>query len=102
AGTDGPFRAAEVRHLGEATARDVVGGSAVGVRGARSSFALFGATPTAFATVLPDAEARVVSDLAGWLSPESNGNFAPHPSVRRAGSPGATPAVDAKLVDLRR
>ena len=102
AGTDGPFRAAEVRHLGEATARDVVGGSAVGGRGALYTFALFGANPTDFATVLPDAEARVVGDLAGWLSPESNGNFAPHPSARRPGSPGATPAVDAKLVDLRR
>ena len=102
AGTDGPFRAAEVRHLGEATARDVVGGSAVGGRGARYTFALFGANPADFATVLPDAEARVVSDLAGWLSPESNGNFAPHPSARRAGGSGATPAVVAKLVDLRR
>jgi len=64
AGTDSPFLAAEVRHLGEAAARDVSGGSAVGGRGALFTLGLLGANPADFATALPEAEARVVGDLA--------------------------------------
>jgi hypothetical protein len=101
-GTDSPFLAAEIRHLGEATARDAQGGSAAGGRGARFTLALIGTNPADFATVLPDAEARVVGDLSRWLSPEANGNFGPHPHVRRAVTAGAPPAVQAKLADLRR
>jgi hypothetical protein len=102
AGTDSPFLAAEVRHLGEATARDAPGGSAVGGRGARFTLALVGTNPADFATVLPDAEARLVGDVARWLSPEANGNFAPHSHVRRPVTAGAPAAVRAKLADLRR
>jgi FAD/FMN-containing dehydrogenase len=102
AGSDSAFVAAEVRHLGEATARDVPGGSAVGGRGARFTLALTATNPSDFATVLPDAEALLVGDLARWLSPEANGNFAPHPRVRRAVTASAPPAVGARLADLRR
>jgi FAD/FMN-containing dehydrogenase len=102
AGTDGPFLAAEIRQLGEAAARDVPGGSAAGGRGARFTLALIGTNPAAFATVLPEAEARLVGDLARWLSPEGNGNFAPHPGVRRTIAAGAGPAIRARLADLRR
>ncbi len=102
AGTDSPFLAAEVRHLGEATTHDVPGGSAVSGRGALFTFGFIGTNPAQFAAVLPDAEARLVGDLAGWLSPEGNGNFAPHPKVRRAGTASAAPAVVAKLADLAR
>jgi len=102
AGTDGPFLAAEIRHLGEAAARDVPGGSAVGGRGALFTLGLIGTNPADFATVLPDAEARLVGDLARWLSPEPNGNFAPHPHARRAPAAAAPPAVRARLADLRR
>jgi hypothetical protein len=102
AGTDGPFLAAEVRHLGEAAGRDAPGGSAAGGRGALFTLGLIGTNPADFATVLPDAEARLVGDLARWLSPEANGNFAPHPGVRRAVAAGAHPAVRARLAALRR
>jgi FAD/FMN-containing dehydrogenase len=102
AGTDNPFRAAELRHLGEAAARDASGGSAAGGRGARFTLMLLGANPADFATVLPDAEARLVGDLGRWLSPEINENYAPHPSARRAAGAAASPAVRAKLADLRR
>ncbi len=102
AGTDGPFMAAEVRHLGEATARDVPGGSAVGGRGARFTLGLLGTNPANFAAVLPDAEARLSADLARWLSPEANGNFAPHPDVRRVPTASQPAATRAKLTDLAR
>ena len=102
AGTDGPFLAAEVRHLGEACARDVPGGSAAGGRGAAFTLGLIGTNPADFASVLPDAEARVVGDLGRWLSPEANGNFAAHPQVRRAVPAGAAPEVRTKIAALRR
>ena len=102
AGTDGPFLAAEVRHVGEAAARDVPGGSAVGGRGALFTFALIGTNPAFFATTLPDAEARLVDDLGPWLSPEANGNFAAHPGVRRTVTAAAPAHVRNKLADLRR
>jgi hypothetical protein len=102
AGTDSPFLAAEVRHLGQATTHDVPGGSAVGGRGALFTFGFIGTNPAQFAAVLPDAEARLVGDLARWLSPEGNGNFAPHPKVRRAVTARAAPAVVAKLADVAR
>jgi FAD/FMN-containing dehydrogenase len=101
AGTDSPFLAAEIRHLGEATARDVQGGSAVGGRGARFTFALTATNPAQFPS-LPAAEARLVGDLARWVSPEANGNFAPHPDARRAVSAAPPAAVAARLADLAR
>jgi hypothetical protein len=101
-GTESPFLAAEVRHLGEATTRDVAGGSAVGGRGALFTLGLIGTDPTHFATVLPDAEARLASDLARWLSLEANGNFAPNPHVRRAVTSSAPLAVRERLNDLAR
>ena len=100
AGTDSPFLAAEVRHLGEATARDVPGGSAVGGRGAAFTFALIGTNPTHFDHVLPDAEARLMGDLAPWLSSEANGNFGPNPRVRRVVTASVPAAVRDRLTDL--
>lgn len=99
AGTDSPFLAAEVRHLGEATTHDVPEGSAVGGRGARFTFSLVATNPAQFAA-LPDAEAGLVGDLARWLSPEDNGNFAPNPHVSRAVT--GAPAVRARLAELAR
>ena len=102
AGTDSPFLAAEVRHLGEATERDVPGGSAVGGRAARFTFGLIGTNPAHFAAVLPEVEAVLVGDLARWLSPEANGNFAPHPHVRGPARPDQMPATRARLSELAR
>jgi hypothetical protein len=102
AGTESPFLAAEIRHLGEATALDVPGGSAVGGRGALFTLALIGADPSQFATVLPHADARLTGDLVPWLSLEANGNFAPNANVRRVPAPYVPDDVRARLADLRR
>lgn len=102
AGTSTPFLATEVRQLGEATTRDVPGGSAVGGRSARFTFGLIGTNPADFATVIPDAEARVVGDLGRWVSEEANGNFAPHPLVRRPIGARVPAAVRARLDELAR
>ena len=101
-GTETPFLAVEVRHLGEAATHDVAGGSAVGGRTAQFTFALVGSNPASFISVLPDAESRLAGDLGRWLSPEINGNFAPHPRGGRAGMADAPAAVRAKLDDLAR
>jgi hypothetical protein len=61
-----------------------------------------GTNPADFANVLPDAEARLVGDLAHWLSAEANVNFAPHPHVRRAVTADVRPGVRARLSELRR
>ena len=68
---------AEVRHLGEATRRDVVGGSAVGGRASGFTFTLIGApNPALFDEVLPAVSDRLVTAIQPWLSPETNINFA--------------------------
>ena len=100
AGVDTPFLAAEIRQLGEATTNDVAGGSAVGGRTAGFTFALIGSNPAHFKSALPDAEARLGGELARWLSPEINGNFAPHPRSGRAIAARAPATVLAKLDDL--
>jgi len=97
-----PFLAAELRHLGEATTRDIQGGSAVGGRAAQGTFALIGANPAAFAALMPDAEARLIGDLGRWLSPEFNGNFAANTSVRRPLTARVPASVAAKLDALAR
>ena len=102
AGTDGPFLAAEVRHIGAATARDVEGGSAVGGRAAGFTLGLIGVDPAHFESVLPAMEARIIDSLRPWLSSETNMNFAAHP--RSAGHASAPSPADtrARLADIRR
>ncbi|MGN6106729.1 MAG: FAD-binding oxidoreductase, partial [Kofleriaceae bacterium] len=79
-GTDAPFVAVEVRHLGEATTRDVEGGSAVGGRSAAFALSLVGApVPALFASVLPAAAGSLVGALRPWVSLEGNINFAGAP-----------------------
>lgn len=81
AGTDAPFVAAEVRHLGNATTRDVPGGSAVGGRSAAFTMSLIGAPrPELFETVVPEAAERVFANLAPWTSPEMTINFVGEPA----------------------
>jgi hemerythrin-like domain-containing protein len=71
-------------------------------RGALFTSGFIGTDPALLATALPDAEARLVGDLAQWLSPEANGNFAPNAHVRRAPTSSVPDAVRAKLADLHR
>jgi FAD/FMN-containing dehydrogenase len=103
AGTDAPFVALEVRHLGSATSRDVPEGSAVG--GRESAFALglvSQPVPDLFRTVTPAAAAALVGDLTPWRSAETTINFA---NTQRPGEPAArswSPSVVERLARIRR
>ena len=102
AGVDAPFVAAEIRHLGEATRRDVEGGSAVGGRDAGFTLGFIGANPQLFETVLPTEVGRLIDDLRAWISPETNINF-----VGKLRSPDQfasawPPETFAKLAEVRR
>ena len=73
---DPPFVAAEIRHLGEATRRDVEGGSAVSGRDAAFTLGFIAADPELFETAVPAAVDRLVQGLQPWISRETNINFA--------------------------
>jgi FAD/FMN-containing dehydrogenase len=76
AGTDAPFIALEVRHLGEATKRDVEGGSAVGGRGGAFALTLVGIPrPELFHTAVPAGARRLREAVRPWTSPETNINL---------------------------
>ncbi|GIF70088.1 oxidoreductase [Asanoa ishikariensis] len=77
--TDSPFFAAEWRHLGGATSRDVPGGSAVGGRASDYVIALVSAQPELFDTVVPAAAARWDSVAAPWISAVNNPNVLAQP-----------------------
>jgi len=103
AGTDAPFIAAEVRHLGNATTRDVPGGSAVGGRSAAFTFSLIGAPrPELFETVVPDAAERVFASLAPWLSNEITINFIGEPADPARLATAWPPEIAARLDAIRR
>jgi hypothetical protein len=74
-GTTSPFGAAEIRHLGEATRRDVPGGSSVGGRSAGFAFSVLGMNPDWFERELPEAAERLWADVARWISPETTINY---------------------------
>jgi FAD/FMN-containing dehydrogenase len=103
AGTDAPFIAAEIRHLGEATARDVEGGSAVGGRGAGFTFGLVGIPdPQLFQTVLPAAADRLMAQLRPWTAAETNINLAGEPHTPARFASAWPPDTFARLAALRR
>jgi hypothetical protein len=74
-GADSPFSGAEVRHLGEATRRDVAGGSAVGGRDASFALGYLGMNPEHFARVLPEASERLLDDIRPYIANETNINY---------------------------
>jgi hypothetical protein len=75
-GREVPIIAAELRHLGGATARDVPGGSAVGGRSAAYSLVMIGAPdPALFDAVLPQIADGITAQLSPWVSTETNINF---------------------------
>jgi FAD/FMN-containing dehydrogenase len=81
-GMDAPFIAAELRHLGSATAVDLPEGSAVGGRDAAFTLVLIGVPdPALFETVLPAAADRVLEAIRPWAHPRTNINFAGHPAT---------------------
>jgi FAD/FMN-containing dehydrogenase len=100
AGTDAPFIAVEVRHLGEATRRDVAAGSAVGGRSAGFTLAMIAVDPALLPREVPRAVARVRASVRAWLSAETNINFA---ELSAEGLAHAWPAATrARLAELRR
>jgi hypothetical protein len=95
-----PFVAAELRHLGAAAATDVTEGSAVGGRSGAYALTLIGAPePSLFATVIPEAAARVFDTLRPWINAESNVNFSSHAS---AGTPNWSAETSARLDAVRK
>jgi FAD/FMN-containing dehydrogenase len=97
-----PFMGVELRQLGEATKRDVTGGSAVGGRDASFTLSLFGADPRVFESELPAAEAKLLDAIAPWVSPELNINFPPNPRSRARAARPWSPEVAARLAEIRR
>ena len=100
AGTDTPFIAAEVRHIGQATTRDVPEGSAVGGRAAGFTLGLISVNPALFATAAAAAD-RLRTELAPWASAETNINFATPPTPELRGRAWSAPTL-ARLNDIRR
>ena len=104
AGTDAPFVAAEVRHVGSpATSRDVPEGSAVGGRGVAYTLGLISLpVPDLFRAATPAAAAALVGELGPWRAEETTVNFT---GVRRPGEAAPrswSPEVAARLAEVRR
>ena len=98
-GPGAPFVAVELRHLGGATRRDVVGGSAVGGRSGAYTLSLIGMPdPGLFPAVLPAAAEAVYEALRPWINAESTINFASH---SLAGTPSWSPETAARLAEVR-
>ena len=69
-----PFVAAEIRHLGGATHREIEGGSAVGGRNSAFTFTLIGVVPPLFER-MPVVANAFLERAQRWISPETNINF---------------------------
>jgi hypothetical protein len=100
--TDPPFVAAEVRHLGEATSRDVAEGSAAGGRAAAFTLSVISARPDLFEHVVPAAADRLIAEVQPWLSPETNINFAGKPRSPEHLASAWPAATLARLAEVRR
>jgi hypothetical protein len=97
-----PFIAAEVRHLGEATARDVPEGSAVCGRASAFAIGLVGVDPAGFAQVMPAAAERFFADVRTWVSPLTNVNFSGVPQTPEQEACTWPAATRARLREIRR
>jgi FAD/FMN-containing dehydrogenase len=101
AGVDAPFVSVEIRHLGQATRRDVEGGSAVGGRAAGFTLALIAADPELFQSAVPAATDRLIDSLQSWISPETNINFAGKLRSAEQFTRAWPPDMLAKLTEVR-
>jgi len=103
AGTDAPFVATELRHLGEATHRDVPGGSAVGGRGGAFTLGVVSLPdPALFGSTTPAAAAALARDLKPWIAAETTINFAGLPRPGEEPVSAWPPATAARLAEVRR
>jgi hypothetical protein len=72
-----PLIAVELRHIGSATRADVVGGSAVGGRGADFTFSIIGSLmQPGIEPAVEQAANAVLAAIVDWISPETTINFA--------------------------
>jgi hypothetical protein len=96
-----PFAIAELRQLGEATHRDVPGGSAVGGRESSFTFSCISTDPALFGSSVPERGDALMRALAPWRSAHDNVNFlSPARSahdLRRAWPPETA----ARLAEIR-
>ncbi len=96
-----PVVAAEVRHIGGATRRDVAEGSAVGGRDSDYSLLLAGVPdPSLFATVLPQVMEGVTGQLKPWLSEQRFINFQARPADESAKNSWSA-EIRARLAEVR-
>lgn len=72
---DTPFVVSELRHLGEATRRDVPEGSAVGGREASFALSCVCTDPSSFEHAVPASYSALLRDLGAWRSTDNNINF---------------------------
>ncbi|WP_066039434.1 FAD-binding oxidoreductase [Herbiconiux solani] len=97
-----PIVAAELRHLGGATLRDVPGGSAVGGRPAAGTLVLIGVPdPALFDGVLPAVADGITARLAPWVSASNTINFAGDLSVPGSFESCWAPEVLERLARVR-
>jgi hypothetical protein len=101
AGTRPPVLLAELRHLGEASSRDVPEGSAAGGRAAQFTFSYAAANPAQFGVELPAFVDRLFGDLAPWIASEGNINFIGRPSSTEEYASAWSPETYARLQEIR-
>jgi hypothetical protein len=101
AGTHPPVMVTEIRHLGEASHRDVLEGSAAGGRPAGFTFAYVATNPAQFGVELPAFIDLWLVDLAAWISSEGNINFIGRPSSSEEYASAWSPETYARLQEIR-
>jgi hypothetical protein len=72
---ESPFTVVELRHLGEATLRDVPSGSAVGGREASFTLSCISTDPSLFESAVPSAYDALMRDVGAYRSIDKNVNF---------------------------
>ena len=75
AGSDAPFVAAELRHIGQATTSDVTEGTAVAGRSASYAFGGIAVNSQLFGSVVPTFAEQLTEKLKPWRAREGNPNF---------------------------
>ncbi|MCP2032853.1 FAD/FMN-containing dehydrogenase [Okibacterium sp. HSC-33S16] len=99
-GTNSPFVAVEIRHLGGATRHDVEGGSAVGGRTSAFTLTLIGVVPPLFERM--EAIAHDFLDRTErWVSAETNINFSSHVDTPEHFAQAWPPEVFDRLARVR-
>jgi hypothetical protein len=79
AGTDVPFIAIEIRHIGGAASQEQHGGTAVGGRQAPFTLVMIGVpVPDLFAEAMPQKSDYIVAGILPWIASETNINFLGH------------------------